>query len=39
MDVVAEKVVNEGHALIYTDDLVLICETMEEASLEKCALE
>ena len=27
MDVVTEKVVREGHALMYADDLVLICET------------
>ena len=40
MDVVIEKVANEGCALMYADDLVLICETKEEArqicSLEKC---
>ena len=30
MDVVTE-VVNEGRALMYADDLVLICETKEEA--------
>ena len=28
---VTEVAVNEGHALMYTDDLVLICETKEEA--------
>ena len=41
MDVVTEEVVNEGLALMYADDLVLICETKEDArqicSLEKCA--
>ena len=31
MDVVTEEVANEGHARMYTDDLVLICETNEEA--------
>ena len=31
MDVVAEEVANEGHALMYADDLMLICETKEEA--------
>ena len=31
MDVVTEEVVNEGCALMYADDLVLICETKEEA--------
>ena len=31
MDVVTEEVANEGHALMYADDLVLICETKEEA--------
>ena len=31
MDVVTEKVAKEGHALMYADDLVLICETKEEA--------
>ena len=31
MDVVTEEVANEGHALTYADDLVLICGTMEEA--------
>ena len=31
MDVVTEEVVNDGHAQMYTDDLVLICETKEEA--------
>ena len=30
MDVVTEKVVKEGRALLYADDLVLICETKEE---------
>ena len=30
-DVVTEEVANEGHALMYADDLVLICETKEEA--------
>ena len=31
MDVVTEEVANEGCALMYADDLVLICETKEEA--------
>ena len=31
MDVVIEEVANEGHVLMYADDLVLICETKEEA--------
>ena len=31
IDVVTEEVANEGRALIYADDLVLICETKEEA--------
>ena len=31
MDVVTEEVAREGCALMYADDLVLICETMEEA--------
>ena len=31
MDVVTGKVANERHALMYADDLVLICETKEEA--------
>ena len=31
MDVVTEKVAKEGHALMYADDLVLICETKGEA--------
>ena len=31
MDVVTEEVAKEGCALIYADDLVLICETKEEA--------
>ena len=31
MDVMTEEVVKEGHALMYADDLVLICETKEEA--------
>ena len=31
MDVVTEEVANEGHAPMYADDLVLICETKEEA--------
>ena len=30
-DVVTEEVANEGCALMYADDLVLICETKEEA--------
>ena len=30
MDVVTEEVAKEGHALMYADDLVLICETKEE---------
>ena len=30
MDVVTEEVAKEGRALIYADDLVLICETNEE---------
>ena len=28
---VTEEVVNEGHAMVYANDLVLICETKEEA--------
>ena len=31
MDVVTEKVANEGRALMYADDLVLIYKTKEEA--------
>ena len=31
MDKVTGEVVKEGHALMYADDLVLICETKEEA--------
>ena len=31
MNVVTEEVANEGRALMYTDDLGLICETKEEA--------
>ena len=31
MDVVTEEVAREEHALMYADDLVLICETKEEA--------
>ena len=31
MDVVTEEVTNEGRALMYADDLVLICETKEAA--------
>ena len=31
MDVVTEEVAKKGHALMYADDLVLICETKEEA--------
>ena len=31
MDVVTEEVVKDGHALMYADDLVLICETKEKA--------
>ena len=31
MDVVTEKVAKEGRAQMYQDDLVLICETKEEA--------
>ena len=31
MDVVTEEVANEEHALMYADDLVLICKTKEEA--------
>ena len=31
MDVVTEEVAKEGHALMYADDLVLICATKEEA--------
>ena len=31
MDVVTEEVANETHALMYADDLVLICETKEDA--------
>ena len=30
-DVVTEEVAREGRALMYADDLVLICETKEEA--------
>ena len=30
-DVVTEEVARERHALMYADDLVLICETKEEA--------
>ena len=31
MDVVTEEVAKEGRALMYADDLVLICEIKEEA--------
>ena len=31
MDVVTEEVAIEGRALMYADDLVLICKTKEEA--------
>ena len=31
MDVVTEEVAKEGRALMYADDLVLICETKEES--------
>ena len=31
MDVVTEEVARDGHALMYADNLVLICETKEEA--------
>ena len=31
MDVGTGVVVKEGHALLYADDLVMICETKEEA--------
>ena len=31
MDVVTEEVAKEGRALMYADDLVLICETKKEA--------
>ena len=31
MDVLPGEVAKEGHAMMYTDDLVLICETKEEA--------
>ena len=31
MDVVTEKVARDGRALMYADDLVLICETKKEA--------
>ena len=31
MDVVTEDVANEGRALMYADDVVLICKTKEEA--------
>ena len=31
MDVVTEEMAKEGCALMYADDLVLICETKEEA--------
>ena len=43
MNLVTEEVAKEGHALMYADDLVLICETTEDARqkfvalLEKCA--
>ena len=30
-DVVIEEVARDGRALMYADDLVLICETKEEA--------
>ena len=35
MDVVTEEVAKEGRALMYADDLVLICETKEELEEEK----
>ena len=31
MDVVTEGVAKEGHALMYADDLEMICETKDEA--------
>ena len=31
MDVVTREVANKGRALMYADDVVLICETKEEA--------
>ena len=31
MDMVTEEVAKDGHALMYADDLLLICETKEEA--------
>ena len=31
MDVVTEEKAKEGHAMMYADELVLICETKEEA--------
>ena len=31
MDAMTEEMANEGHALMYADDLVLICETKKEA--------
>ena len=31
MDVVTEEVANAGHAWMYADDLVLICESKEKA--------
>ena len=37
--VVMEEVAKEGHALMYADDLVLICETKGEARQRFCSLE
>ena len=37
--VVAEEVANERCALMFANDLVLICETKEEARQEICSLE
>ena len=38
LDVVTEEVAKEGRALMYADDLVLICETKDEAK-QICSLE
>ena len=37
-DVVTVEVANERRVLMYADDLVLICETKEEARQEICSL-
>ena len=37
--VVMDVMAKEGSALIYADDLVLLCETNEEARQEICSLE